>query len=202
MTPTHLSRPPRIFGRLARARARAALPLAALGLLVAACSTPGSGTPARLLLAERTHLELRMPSGWSHTPSWDLGPRLGLVRFTSKGPESTQLLLTPRLNAAPANAAQQLERARQDLAASGECAAIGANAATATQRATPAGTVVFCTRSAAMAQAPGLVPVLAGVLVGERLTVRFKQLDAAEDVSAATWAILGTLRVTSAELLP
>lgn len=184
------------------ARPAAALSLAALALTVAGCANPAAGTPARLLLAERTHLELRMPAGWSHTPSWDLGPKLGLVRFTSRGPESTQLLLTPRLNASPANAAQQLERARQELAASGECAALGANAAAATQRATPAGMALFCTRSAAMAQAPGLVPVLAGVLVGERLTVRFKQFDAAEEVTTATWAILGSLRAASAEQLP
>lgn len=184
------------------ARPAAVLSLAALALTVAGCANPATGTPARLLLAERTHLELRMPAGWSHTPSWDLGPKLGLVRFSAKGPDSTQLLITPRLNAAPVNAAQQLERARQELAASGECAALGANAATAAQRATPAGPAVFCTRSAAMAQAPGLVPVLVGVLVGERLTVRFKQFDAADDVTAATWAILGSLRAASAEQLP
>jgi hypothetical protein len=167
------------------------------------CATKEGPIPVRLQLVERTQLEMQLPAGWSQQPSWDLGPRLGLVRFSSRGPETTQILLTPRLNAAPlANSQAQLEQARRELAASGECAAIGAAASPPQQKAAAGGVALYCTRAAGAAQTTTLLPALAGVLVTPRLTVRFKQLDAAEEVSAATWAIVDSLRATTFELSP
>lgn len=177
---------------------------AALALL-GGCATKEGGSTVRLQLVERTQLEMRLPPGWGHQASWDQGPRLGLVRLSVKGPETTQLLFTPRLNPAPLDRAQaQLEQARRELAASGECAAIGAAGAPPQQKASAGGVALYCTRSAAAAASPGaaLLPALAGVMVNPRLTVRFKQLDAADDVTTVTWAIVDSLRATSYELSP
>ena len=175
-----------------------------LAAALAGCATKEGPVAVRLQLVERTQLEMRLPPGWSQQPSWDFGPRLGLVRFSSRGPESTQILLTPRLNATPlANPQAQLEQARRDLAASGECAAIGAASSPPQQKAAAGGVALYCTRSSGPAAAQTtLLPALAGVLVTQRLTVRFKQLDAADEVSAATWAIVDSLRATSYELSP
>ncbi len=49
---------------------------------------------------------------------------------------------------------------------------------------------------------PRHAPPLAGVLVKERLTVRFKQFDSDDEVSRATWAIVDPLRASSYVLSP
>jgi hypothetical protein len=202
MTMTNLKSRRRVPASKRSAPGAGACLLAATALLLlAGCASREGGSTVRLQLAECTQLELRLPPGWGHQPTWDLGPRLGLVRLSAKGPETTQILFTPRLNAVPlASAQSQLEQARRELAASGECAAIGA--AAPQQRAAAGGVALYCTRAADAAPGATLLPALAGVLVNPRLTVRFKQLDAADEVGTATWAIVDSLRATTHELSP
>lgn len=184
------------------------LPGLTTALLLAACATPErTTTTLRFPMGdarERAQLEVQLPAGWSHQPTWDAGPRLALLRLSSKPPESPpQLRITPQLLAAqvPADRAALLALARRELAAAGDCAG-----AEATLREQPVGAggrglALACTRPAATA-ASALTPAVAGVVLHGRLAARFAILDHETDAQAQAWATLRSLLLTTAELSP
>lgn len=168
-------------------------------------AAPSTEKSVRLGLGDGAQFEMRLPNGWSHTPTTEFtpsGPRLGMVRLSSLPGELPQLRLLPRQEPTPRStpsAEQLLQRAQRELAASAECTAINP---TVQQRKLSQGVAVFCSRSAPGVRAAGLTPITAGVLATPELTVRFAVLDGSDEVAQANWSILDSLRVLSFRLGP
>lgn len=169
-------------------------------LLSVGCASRDEDKHLRLNLGDGQTLEMRLPPAWSAAPSTELvdgTPRLALVRLSARVGETPQLRLIPRIEprARQVPTATEIEqRARAELARSGECQGVSSDIQ---RRTLASGVAVFCSRPAGAVRESTLLPVTAGVLATERLSVRFAVLDGGDDVGAAAWAIVGSLRYST-----
>ncbi len=182
--------------------------LAALGSIAAlaaglpACTTaPAEAKLVRLVLADRTYLELQLPKGWTLEPSFADGPRLSQARLSAREPGSTQMWIIPRLDTvrgARANSTGARERARRELITGKDCEGIGP---ITQERGTAYGVAVFCSRPQDSA-APRLLPSTAGAVAIPDLVVRFAMLGVSNEENAAAWSILNSLQLATIESSP
>lgn len=179
--------------------------LCTAALLLGGCASRDEDKHLRLNLGEGQTLEMRLPPAWSATASTELvdgTPRLALVRLSSRVGETPQLRLIPRVEARARQvptATEIEQRARTELARSGECQGVSSEVQ---RRMVPSGVAVFCSRPAGAVRESTLLPVTAGVVASERLSVRFAVLDAGDEVAAAAWAIVGSLRYSNVSHAP
>ena len=179
-------------------RARAGIAAAlSLALWLNGCATTGAKL-SRLHLGGQSTLEAPLPANWSWEPTVVSGPRLSLVRFFARNPETTQMRVIPRPDLhvpAAATEAQARELALHDLALSKDCEGIGVGIQT---RRLNQGYAFYCTQPLqAAAASTSLLPTTAGVLVLPGLAARFAMLGVTPEEHTAAWSILHGMQVST-----
>ena len=172
--------------------------LTGMAVLFTACATPGT-KPSRLHLGNQAYLEALLPANWSWEPTMVSGPRLSLLRWYARNPETTQMRLIPRPDVRVPTGVTPLqarELALRDLAVSHDCDGLG----TAIQdRRLSQGFAFYCSQPLqGTASAPSsLLPTTAGVLVLPGLVARFAILGVTSEENSAAWSILHSLQVAA-----